>query len=997
MSEKLKKLVFFIFVLILLSSAFSQPRPALTTPANFTQLISSVNSFISQGKYSSAIKILEQSASLAKSAEEKNAYYLNLANARVSLGQMNEAAEDYQKCLYYARGLNDNSRISYCETSLKIIDLYNQSKSYRQTGNHEQAIKLLTEAINLCDSINNVHLKLKCLRRISYSYLEDKNPRPEAFLKYNIEANKLAQNLKLSYEVILTFMNIGHYYYSNNNLNLAINYFSQALPFINEDTIPQDVFDIYYNLGVVYSDIGNFERSLDYFSQALSIISSDQSNPYFPATLNNLGFSYAKKGLVSGQKEDFDHALEYFQKALEANEKSGNRDFQVVILNNIGSVKAHLGENLEALYYLNKARSLAEKQNLKNRLTSIYTNIGIIYTRLGDYQNSTLYYDKAINLALTEKENRTLWESYLEKGNLLKKQGDLQSARFYYLNSINIIESLRSSLTSEEDKVNFLGTDKRLDAYHNLIDLLIKESQATKNTQLLEEAFSYLERARARVFLEQIEAAKLAESQPANIKLVNQEKELMSDISGLFTRLLSPGLSEEERTSILKEIKELENRLENIKRQIRSQNPAYAKLIYPEIISFSQAQKEFLDSRTAIFSFMVGREVSYALVLTRKGIKAFPLPSQEELRKKVIAYRRAISDLDNKDFQLGFELYQLLLKPALPENISRLIIVPDNVLNLLPFETLKPSNQPGDWLINHFNINYAPSLSSLRELVHFQNRQGRGKPSRTLFAVGDPYYGELENTATQISSRDIFQDFYGSSEIRFSRLKYSAEEISRISRLFPHSTVLERDRASEDLVKSARLTDYRVIHLAAHGLIDDQKPARSAIILALDNDPSEDGFLQMREILNLKLNADLVVLSACQTGLGRLVRGEGLEGLSRAFFFAGASSVLTSLWAINDQVSSQFMERFYLYLKSANSVSEALRKAKLEMINSSVVSHPYYWAPFLLHGNGQIKITRPLGTDRLLLIALTMAGLVIGALLIFKRKHIINHQRKNEL
>ncbi|MBC7365028.1 MAG: CHAT domain-containing protein, partial [Candidatus Aminicenantes bacterium] len=776
-----------------------------------------------------------------------------------------------------------------------------------------------------------------------------------------------------SYEVILTFMNIGHYYYSNGNLNLAINYFSQALPFINEDTIPQDVFDIYYNLGVVYNDTGNFEKSIEYFIQALSIISTDKSNPYFSATLNNLGFSYAKKGLISGQKEDFDHALEYFQQALEANEKNGNTEFQVVILNNLGSVKAHLGENLEALYYLNKARSLAEKQNLKNHLSSIYTNIGIIYSRLGDYQNSTLYYDKAINLALTEKENKTLWESYLEKGNLLKKQGDLQSARFYYLNSINIIESLRSSLISEEDKANFLGTDKRLDAYHNLIDLLIKESQATQNRQPLEEAFSYLERARARVFLEQIEASKLAENQPANIRLVNQEKELMSDISRLFTSLLSPGLSEKERASTLKEIKALENHLENLKRQIRSQNPTYAKLIYPEIISFPQVQKEFLDRETAIFSFMLGREVSYALVLTRKGIKAFPLPAQEELKKKVITYRRAISDPDNKDFQLGLELYHLLLKPALPENISRLIIVPDNVLNLLPFEALKPSSQPGDWLINHFNISYTPSLSSLKELVHLENRQGRGKPARTLFAVGDPYYGELENNASQISSRDIFQDFYGSSEIRFSRLKYSADEINRISRLFPGSTVLERDRASEDLVKSVRLSDYHVIHLAAHSLIDDQKPARSAIILTLDNDPNEDGFLQMREILNLKLNADLVVLSACQTGLGRLIRGEGLEGLSQAFFFAGASSVLTSLWAINDQVSSQFMERFYLYLKSSNTVSDALRKAKLEMISSSVVSHPCYWAPFILYGNGQIKIIRSLGNDYLLVIALTMA------------------------
>lgn len=995
MSSRLRYFIAIHFFLTLWSAIFPQPKSSVLPPASFPQLLYSSLDLFNQGKYSAALKLLEENSRLARTSDEKMNYHINLANARASLGQINEALEEYQKGLIYATDSGEENNIKYCETSIKIINLYNQAKSDKQQGLDELAIKKFKEAITYCDSVKNRYLKVKCLRRMSYIYLDEKPPNPEEFLKNSIEANNIAKEIKLSYEIILTFMNIGHYYYSSGNLSLAINYFTQALAFINEDTLPSDIFDIYYNLGVVYNDTGNFNKSIEYFNQALSLISSDESNPYFSATLNNLGFSYVKKGLLSGQKEDFNQAFDFFLKALKANEKAGNTEIQVAILNNIGSLKAHLEENLDALYYLNRARNLAETQKFTNYLSSIYTNIGIIYSRLGDYQNSTVYYDKAINLALTENENKTLWESYLEKGNLLKKQGNLQSAKFYYLNSINIIESLRASLSSEEDKANFLGTDKRLDAYFNLIDLLVKESRETKSSRPLEEAFLYLERARARVFLEQIADAKIAENLPANIKLINQEKEMMSELSRLYTRLLSPSLSEEDRTSALKEIKVLEMRLENLKRQIRSQNPAYAKLTYPDIINYRQAEKEFVDRKTAIFSFMVGREASYAFCLSKNGLKVYPIPSQEELRQKIIAYRRAISDVDNRDFQLGFEIYRSLLEPGLTENVSHLIIVPDNLLNLLPFEALKPSGQPGDWLINHYNLSYAPSLSSLRELLHLQNRYGRKKPNRTLLAVGDPYYGEFEQRSTSLSSRQLFQDFYSLSDIRFYRLKYASDEINRISRLFPRSTVLEREKASEDLIKSAQLANYRIIHFAVHGLIDDQKPARSALVLTLDNDPNEDGFLQMREIMNLKLNADLVVLSACQTGLGQFIRGEGLESLSRAFFFAGSSSVLTSLWAINDQVSSQFMERFYLHLKSSETLNEALRKAKLEMIASPVVSHPYYWAPFILHGNGQIKITRPVPNSQLLVIALTIAGLVFGTILIIKRKHPLSSDRNN--
>jgi CHAT domain-containing protein len=175
----------------------------------------------------------------------------------------------------------------------------------------------------------------------------------------------------------------------------------------------------------------------------------------------------------------------------------------------------------------------------------------------------------------------------------------------------------------------------------------------------------------------------------------------------------------------------------------------------------------------------------------------------------------------------------------------------------------------------------------------------------------------------------------------------------KTSFLFSRTEILRRDEASEKRFKGKELDDYKILHFATHSIIDDKNPARSAIIFNLDDPTEEDGFLQMREIFYLKLDSDLVTLSSCQTGGGQFIKGEGIEGLSRAFFYAGASAALISLWAVNDQATAQFMERFYSHLRSCRPIMNSLQKAKLEMIESEVLSHPYYWAGFVVTGNAE--------------------------------------------
>ncbi len=994
MKKSIRILLFLFLVNILFWPVSAQNNPGkVKISANFDQLLTESHNYIREGLYEQAQNSLAQVYKLARTPQERMTAAFNLAEVEANLGDLSNAYDYYRQGLQLALESEDKKTADYCQKSIEIIDLYNKAKKLRQENHFEEAVSFFNEAITYCDEINNSILKCKALRQQSYNYL-NLNKLNE-FLENNLKANEIAKKLNNVVEVVMTFNNIGHYYSLIDNINLAIENFDNAILYSNREGLPPDVvFDAYYNGGVIRLYVGQYDKAIEYLNTAMGLISADKSNENYTACLINLGYAYVKRALTGGDSEDYDHALEYFNQALAAAEQVGNESFQVAVLNNIGSLKAHLEENLDALYYLNKARNLAEKIKLNNYLVSIYTNIGIIYARQGDYQNSSLYYDKAINLALSENENQTLWESYLEKGNLLKKQGKLAEAQFYYLNSINIIETLRSKLAMEEDKASFLGSDKRLNAYHNLIDLLVNLNKEKGEPAYLAQAFNFMERAKSRAFLDSIDSSSLEKEMPVDIKLVNQEKEVMSDISRLYTRLIVPDLSEKERGDLLQEVKNLEAKLDNIKRQIRSENPAYANLTFPEIITYEQASKEFIKGKTAIFTFVIGDDSAYAFALTNRGLKVYPVPTRRELRLKVISHRRDISDTDNNEFRAGQELYELLLKPGLTDGIKNLIIIPDDILNLLPFETLLTADQNGDWLIKKYTVYYAPSLSSLRELAHHQNRNNRPKPQHNLLAVGDPYYGDLEEKYPELSTKAIFQDFYSLTDLKFYRLRHSHEEIRRISSLIPRSTVLEREKASEDLVKSANLTDYKIIHFAAHGLIDDQKPARSAIILTLDNDPAEDGFLQMREVFNLKLNADLVVLSSCQTGLGQFIKGEGIEGISRAFFYAGSSSVVMSLWTINDQVSAQFMERFYYHLKSTENLAEALRQVKLEMIESGIVSHPYYWAGFILSGDGSTRVFQPVFNKALIGLATAFTGLALTAFIFRKKLFNLNKPPK---
>jgi CHAT domain-containing protein/Tfp pilus assembly protein PilF len=791
-----------------------------------------------------------------------------------------------------------------------------------------------------------VEHEVKCLRQLSFTYLELSNLKEFSLL--NEKALERARKINHRREEEQCLINMGYFHWKLDNYSKALNYYENALAIAKDLKNVKDESKCLNNIGITYADIGNYERSLDYLKKALAIDKHLGNEIHICWELNNIGETFRRKGLHSGDKNDFIEALDYFYGCLKLIRKIQNKQTEVYVLNNIGSVHSELKKYKDALKYFESSYEMAEEIKDVEMMGMILNNIGIVHYNQGNYEKSTEYNQKAIDLALGIEGEQILWEAYLEIARAYEKQNKFLEAIKNYEESIRIIENIRSKIELEELKARYLGTDKRIDAYHYLIHILVTIPKSHQKEEYKQEAFNYLERAKARAFLDSLELSNVKMSRGFDFQLQDNEKELMKDISKLYAKLLAAELSIEEKNVIDEQLKSKENELDSLKREMRTKSPEYANLIYPENITLDEAQRKFLDSSTAFFAYCVGKEHSYAFVITKEDFRIFPLPSRESIQTQVSDYLKVISDKENKNFHLGYELFKTLVLPGLDKNIKNIILIPDDILHFLPFGTLITHEEKRDWLIKDYKIAYAPSISSLREIIQRKKSNGP-KPRMDILAFGDPFFGPWEAGE---NGSDIFQNYYTSDAFNFFRLKYSRFEIDRISSLFKKRKrkIFRREEASKEQLINHCLGDYKIIHFATHSIIDENIPARSSIVLSLDEDLTQDGFLQMREIYNLNLNSDLVTLSSCQTGLGEFIKGEGIEGINRAFFYAGASSVLMSLWAVNDQASYQLMERFYFHLRSADSIMNALRKAKLEMIDSNALSHPYYWAGFIISG-----------------------------------------------
>jgi CHAT domain-containing protein/TolA-binding protein len=747
----------------------------------------------------------------------------------------------------------------------------------------------------------------------------------------------------------------------------------------------QDAHDL-RGLGAVYGDLGDYFRRLQFETESVRIFRGDGYDWQAGAGLGNIAETYAALG-------DFPSARDNYLESLRQAREHQDLSEQESILISLGRLALTMDQPREALRYLDETRQFAGRVWYPEAETEALAVRSGAYKRLGRYREAVESAKAAVALAQAG-QNRTLEAGLLSEmgdcqlragdpagaeaafarslaigattgrpavvagarrglAETAQRRGDYPSALEHLRAAIEAIEAMRTQIPSPELRAGFLQENWRV--YEEIVGVLSRLDQREPGAGYGLQAFEYAERSRARSFLDLLVESRAKIAKGLTPEQIQRQAWLLGAIAAA-TRAMDERPSAEHATAI----ETAENNLVEWVAGIRQTNPAYQQLRYPDPATALEA-RAVAARGGAIVEYALGAQRSHAWLITGAAIRMVRLAPRVEIEREVKALRQDLERRPRGRTAADFEgharrLYAQLVAPLAPwlKPGQRLTIVPDGILHYLPFEALVAggAGQPR-FLVEDFTIGYAPSVTVYASLM----AQGTPKAAagrRELLAYGDPALQPAASRAGKPAEiGELVRGVYAVRGAKFTALPAARAEVEAISALFPPG--LRRTRlgadASEAALKREDLASYKRLHFATHGVVDEQIPARSGLLLA-PGGPEEDGVLQLNEIFNLDLDAELVTLSACQTGLGKLVTGEGVVGLTRAFLYAGAARVAVSLWEVDDLATGRLMESFYRRMKAGERPAEALRQAKLEMLRAEPAAwrNPYFWAPFVLVG-----------------------------------------------
>ncbi len=753
------------------------------------------------------------------------------------------------------------------------------------------------------------------------------------------------------------------------------------------------------NIGTTYILLGDPQRAIEYYSQAASTFSSLGHKPMECQALNNLGAAYLKLG-------ETEKALEIQNRALALAREIGNETIEARTLGSSGYIYFALGDKQKASDCFNA--QLKSCQTLGDLICVAGTlkALGDVALLSPDVENALNLLNQALNLSRLMGQRRREADTLYSIARANYSLSNLLEARKQIEQSLDIRESLRAGVARQDLRASFFSSvQSGFDLY---VDLLMSLSQRRPADGYDAVALQASERARARNLLEQLVESHADIRQGVDPQLLERERALQQQLNAKAAariNVLNDKGPEAIVAALDKEISELTSRYQEVDAQVRASSPRYAALTRPEPLAVLDIQR-LLDQNTVLMEFALGEKRSWLWVVTSGAITSHQLAPRSEIEKatrrvyELLTARQSAAGLTEeeriarvKEADAGFQTEAAGLSRMLLGQIAgslrqelkgkRLLIVASGALEYLPFAVLPiPSNEncyrP---LITEHEIVNLPSASVLS--VIRRETAGRAAAPKTVAVLADPVFetndprllmaakrrsGSQESAFNNRSAVEASSSASGGLDCSpflravrslgrgsLSRLLFSREEADAIADLVPARSLLKATgfQASRTKALSGELSNYRIVHFATHGLLNSEYPELSGLALSLvdENGKAQDGFLRMHEIYNLRLPADLVVLSACQTALGKEIKGEGLVGLTRGFMYAGAERVVASLWQVDDLATAELMKRFYQgMLKDGLRPAEALRAAQIEMSKQKRWSAPYYWAGFVIQG-----------------------------------------------
>lgn len=778
---------------------------------------------------------------------------------------------------------------------------------------------------------------------------------------------------------------IGNNYYGLERPEDALRYFEASLTAMRDAGDPYGEAIALKDAGIMCRSVGRYDDGITYLFQALELFRAQDDPETIVSALGNLGQAYANVGARRFAYDAFREGREIAERRcdpafvadlevrmaflqLDQDDPASARDLFRHAIDICGEIPrreglrgwAEMGLS-EALYQLgdvDHAVAIRLRALDVERSRRKWSGAGSHLIALARYVEArdpalALRYARE-SLELFERHGALdAWYSRLFIARQYRRQGQLDRAIDLYQQAIEGVESVRGGLGSETLRAGFYETNQIF--YHELIAALVERGDAAR-------AFGVFERAKARAMLDAIAEAKVDAEADLSPELRERRERLVARIAELRERLVAPEVSVDERRRSLAELDQTEEGLDSFVDEIKRENPKYAALRYPAPLSLD-ATRALLGDDTALVAYSTTRERVVAFVVTATTFDAVRLAeTPEALEARVRNYTDLMAQDADGWRDIGRRLYASLVDPIrdrIGPGVARLVVVPDGVLYELPFETLPIETGDGAaprFLIEDFAVSYAPSATVLSELS--APGWAPDAPGRAdMFVLADPV---SERTEPGSVPDRLVRVLYEDERLAIAPVPSTRVEADAISRYAQSgSSVLTGADATERRVKEGGLDRYRVLHFATHGLVSERAPYRSALVLG--GGEGEDGFLQVREIYRLRLRTDLVVLSACQTARAGALDGDGVQSLAVAFLHAGARSVVASLWNVNDDRTAVFMEAFYRHLATGESKTDALRRAKLELIADPATSSPRIWAPFVLVGEASrpVPISEP--------------------------------------
>lgn len=881
-----------------------------------------------------------------------------------SKADFQNAVELLKKSINCWNMIKQNERQGVCLNLIGEIEFY--------LGNTSEAINFIEQSLDFFPEVGSGRAQsFNNLGHISV-YLENQQNAIDYFLR-SINANKTDDKSI----TVNGLIGLGNAYSSLGKIEDALFQFTESLKLSRDFGFLLDESTALHAIGSIYYDLKQPQKAISFIEESLTICTKIGDQRNIMANLNALGSCYRFL-------QQYHKSIEYYTMVVELAEQTGIIKQKINALTNLGYLHFLKKEYSISIEKLTDAIALATKHKDVVQEAVNLRQIGEVYFKLGDSLKALEFYNKSLSLAANLDDVLLTANALYSRAELYKHLNELQMA-------MEDIEKALEMILRREVKFNrelkTLQSSSYSRFYGLQTEILMRLHSKDSMKGYAARALHVREKSKARAFLEFLKESKIKINNNEVDKHLLDQEEKVRQLIAENSDLLAKTSNLDEKMRLNNYLRQLDTEAEQIQAKIRKNNPLYAEFNNPNILHLEEIQ-QYIDDNTLILEYYLGDEKSYLWAITKNTFQSFELPKKvvvNELAGTIINYFKTRVPPDESSEQKNERLAQQKFFLKVLDDFSKLVlaqvsltkkkilVVGDGILEKVPFSALLDPSSSRLLVLDH-EIITVPSVSSFIALKSIHSQQ---QPTKVL-VVSDPVFtidddrlaknkekgssNVADNKISDIKKQTITKTenllvlLSESQRDGLKRLSFASDEASAIEKIYQKSTTLLSGTSANltSVLKEISKNNYSIVHFITHGFVDDFRPESSGLVFSTIDDKGEaqKAHLNASAIYNLKLNTDLVVLSACNTGFGQNVDSEGVVGLTRAFFYAGSKRVLLTLWNINDQSSSVLMSNFYSEMKKNNlNPSAALRKAQLTMLKDVRWSSPYYWAAFQLQGD----------------------------------------------